>query len=273
MIPTTDDINAFHQAMMTQKALSACLRSALEDATITGIMPSTETLEAECHRLECYEEILPNGRVLWDSSELGWCTLKHHYGWSLPTNESLDEIMRLCVPEGRVIEIGAGSGYLAAVLRARGLDIAAYDTGVWKIEQWKHKWHPIINQDACDAILENPSVPVLMSWVAPSLSENVLHAIYPNTLVIRIGDDNTGDKVFNTTFIENIELLSITHAWGTSGRPDVMMSGQKRATPIPYVHPSTFNPRKIIAVDTTLSDWWKAWYAENQPVSVPRCGR
>lgn len=45
------------------------------------------------------------------------------YAWAVPTDEALDALADL----GPLVEIGAGGGYWAALLRARGVDVVAYD--------------------------------------------------------------------------------------------------------------------------------------------------
>lgn len=45
------------------------------------------------------------------------------YAWAIPNDEALDTI----VAWGNVVEIGAGTGYWASLLAARGVAVAAYD--------------------------------------------------------------------------------------------------------------------------------------------------
>src|SRR5579883_3024053 len=45
------------------------------------------------------------------------------YSWAVPTEEALKTIAK-CAP---IVEIGAGSGYWASLLRARGVAVTAYD--------------------------------------------------------------------------------------------------------------------------------------------------
>lgn len=51
--------------------------------------------------------------------------LVRKYAWAIPTDEALDAIARHA-PRG-VIEIGAGTGYWASLLRGRGVDVVAFD--------------------------------------------------------------------------------------------------------------------------------------------------
>ncbi|KAG2453384.1 hypothetical protein HYH02_001608 [Chlamydomonas schloesseri] len=49
------------------------------------------------------------------------------YAWAVPTAEALGLIAE--VSGGRVVEVGAGSGYWAGLLARRGVDVVAVDTG------------------------------------------------------------------------------------------------------------------------------------------------
>lgn len=57
--------------------------------------------------------------------------LKHVFAFSVPTAEALDAVAEATkmAGDGGVVEIGAGSGYWAGLLRARGVPVEAYD---WK---------------------------------------------------------------------------------------------------------------------------------------------
>jgi len=47
----------------------------------------------------------------------------HRYAWAVPD----DAALRIMAKHAPIVEIGAGTGYWAALLRARGVDIVAYD--------------------------------------------------------------------------------------------------------------------------------------------------
>jgi hypothetical protein len=48
---------------------------------------------------------------------------RKRYAWAVPTDEALDAIAKL----SPIVEIGAGTGYWAALLSTRGADVIAYD--------------------------------------------------------------------------------------------------------------------------------------------------
>ena len=59
------------------------------------------------------------------------------FAWAIPDERALD-----LVGSGPVVEIGAGGGYWAAMLRARGVDVAAFDLtperNHWVKRSWTH---------------------------------------------------------------------------------------------------------------------------------------
>lgn len=63
-----------------------------------------------------------------------WCK---KYSWAIPSMEALDRIAAL----GPVIEIGAGTGYWAYLLRALGVDVKAFDVAPPGVVGVKNGWH------------------------------------------------------------------------------------------------------------------------------------
>ncbi|MPZ66237.1 MAG: hypothetical protein GEU83_12210 [Pseudonocardiaceae bacterium] len=57
--------------------------------------------------------------------EDGFHAVKRHFAWAIPDDGALDVIAKYS-PQG-VVELGAGGGYWAGLLRARGVDVVAYD--------------------------------------------------------------------------------------------------------------------------------------------------
>jgi len=61
----------------------------------------------------------------------------HKYSWSAPTQPALD-LIKSFSPDG-VVEIGAGTGYWASLLRAMGVDVVAVDAS--PVELGKNRHH------------------------------------------------------------------------------------------------------------------------------------
>ncbi|GJP35479.1 hypothetical protein CLOM_g19996 [Closterium sp. NIES-68] len=58
--------------------------------------------------------------------DLNIAPLRRIYAWAVPTEAALAAIKSAAGEEG-IVEVGAGTGYWAALLRRRGVDVAAYD--------------------------------------------------------------------------------------------------------------------------------------------------
>ena len=52
--------------------------------------------------------------------------LRRVYSWGVPSDAALETIARFAAAAG-VVEVGAGTGYWAAALATRGVDVRAYD--------------------------------------------------------------------------------------------------------------------------------------------------
>lgn len=89
--------------------------------------------------------------------------LSYHYACSVPTEQALSFLKAL----GPVVEVGAGTGYWSALLRARGTDVTAYDN--WSSPGYAHRstWTDVITGDAT-MTAKHPDHTLLLSW--PSLS-------------------------------------------------------------------------------------------------------
>ena len=63
--------------------------------------------------------------------------LAYKYAWAVPNQEALQAIQE----QGPIIELGAGSGYWAHLLKQMDVDIVAYDDFSWG--QPDHLWFPV----------------------------------------------------------------------------------------------------------------------------------
>lgn len=64
-----------------------------------------------------------------------WCFIRDRYGWAIPTGETLDTIANQHKNEP-IVEIGCGSGYVSACLKARGAAIRATNAPGTKWDKW-----------------------------------------------------------------------------------------------------------------------------------------
>jgi hypothetical protein len=92
------------------------------DVASSGLQPFPPDLAARRA-----DAALPTPRLWWSGCEalheLAWAPLAGGFAHAVPTDEALDA---LCA-RAPLLEIGAGAGYWAALLRARGADVLATD--------------------------------------------------------------------------------------------------------------------------------------------------
>ena len=69
-----------------------------------------------------------------DASARARARPRRYYSRAVPTDAALDAVAAL----GRVVQVGAGSGYWAALLAARGADVVAYDASPPRDTSWRH---------------------------------------------------------------------------------------------------------------------------------------
>lgn len=90
-----------------------------------------------------------------------WVFLRDRYGWAVLEHEALEYIARKH-PAGRLIDIGAGSGFVAACLIARGLSVeAVHLSGRWD-KWWQHRFAPANATPASKLIYDADAYLLLM---------------------------------------------------------------------------------------------------------------
>lgn len=228
-------IAKFSEAMESRVCMPSTLVELLDGAVRTGHLPRAEDLAREIEALAAFDGRMPCGYRLWDAEEVGWCTVRHHYGWGLPTEEALDfiETEARARGDGRLLEIGCGSGYWAAVLAARGLEVIACDTGEWKPDRWERKWHEVVPLDGADAVRRYPGIPVLMVWADPNgFGTRVADAMEPGRLLLRAGaEEFTGGDAFNQMCRRLFDPGEGAPVVSCTGRLDEVVDLDRRVAP------------------------------------------
>lgn len=116
---------------------------------------------------EAYAKLLIEAR---DRSPLsrrdaaGWFELRHNYSFGCPTPAALD-LLQEAAP---IVEIGAGGGYWAYLLRERGVDIVAYDLHPPPCEEnWyaKKLWTEVLTGGHVRAA-DHPDHTLFLCWPA-----------------------------------------------------------------------------------------------------------
>ena len=131
-----------------------------------------------------------------------------HYGFAIPTDAALDEIA--VRSPGGVVELGAGVGYWAHHLSARGVDVIAYDIEP-PPSTHNHRfagstpWHPIVRGDE-RVVVDHADRSLLLIW--PTKNETwatealVGYHAAGGACVLYVGDGpggRTGDPTFHAT--------------------------------------------------------------------------
>jgi hypothetical protein len=88
------------------------------------------------------------------------------YSWAIPGPEAIAAL----AAHGKIIEVGAGSGYWARVLTEAGADVIATDDMSWNPENVggfqidNARWHPVERMDASAAAAAYPDRLLLFVW-------------------------------------------------------------------------------------------------------------
>jgi hypothetical protein len=142
------------------------------------------------------------------------------FAWAVPTDEALAAIA-LYAP---LIECGAGTGYWAALLRARGVDVVAYDleppgrSAANDFHRRQAQWIEVRRGTAVDAVRRHPDRALVLCW-PPFDEDDASYAplrAYAGDVVIHVGEREgaTGSVRFhrelalNWTLVEEVPLPS-----------------------------------------------------------------
>jgi tetratricopeptide (TPR) repeat protein len=126
--------------------------------------------------------------------------LVDRYAWGIPNEEALDAIRA----QGPIVEIGAGTGYWAALLRARGADVVAYDyqpvqEGHNHFHSSRQPWTTVLPGDESMAA-RHPDRALFLCWPLPGdpMAVNALRAYKGDTLIFvgETGGGMHGDEAF-----------------------------------------------------------------------------
>jgi len=128
--------------------------------------------------------------------------LTNRFSWAIPSESALSAIAAV----GPIVEIGAGSGYWAMLLRERGVDIIAYDANPPRKGADANHWHvdtptwtEVIEGSPFDAG-KHPDRTLFLCWPPMSyMAHNALRS-YRGQRVIYIGEGGggcTADDLFD----------------------------------------------------------------------------
>ena len=171
-------------------------------------MPTTEQIDDFFVHPGNYDQVAPIiGRD--DFTIDGYYNRKYaiaNYGFAVPCLEALDVLAAL----SPILEIGAGLGHWATLLRARGVDIVAvdnYSTTYGSLGEDKslpfNKTTHVLDMSAVQALKRFPGRNVLTIWpdYETPMAYNVASKLKPGTKLAYIGEGSggcTGDDAFHT---------------------------------------------------------------------------
>jgi hypothetical protein len=146
--------------------------------------------------------------------------LASRFAWAIPTGEALDLLAR----HGPLVECGAGMGYWAALLRARGVDVVAFDAAPPGREtrnayhpDARQPWTEVLRAPSAAAARRHPGRSLVLCWPPygdDAASYAVLRA-YRGDAVIHIGEPAEGatgsvrfhrELGLNWTLVEALDL-------------------------------------------------------------------
>ncbi len=102
-----------------------------------------------------------------------------------------------------LLDIGAGTGYLAMELSRRGADVVAVDPDTSEYFPNSPRWHPVIAMAGLEALERYPERNVILSW--PSMNEwptEIVKRITPGRHLIYVGEEEHGCTAETATFRE-----------------------------------------------------------------------
>lgn len=137
--------------------------------------------------------------------------LRREFAYAIPNEEALSEIKS----QGPVVEIGAGKGYWASMLRQRGAQVAAFDK--FPLESGANEYHDVgdraftdVAKGSVEQIRKFPDHKLLLVWPPPN-EPMALNAInqYKGRTVLYVGEEHAdyiGDMAFQKQLNDKFEI-------------------------------------------------------------------
>lgn len=168
--------------------------------------------------------------------------IKRRYSWAVPDDAALDAIAEHS-PNG-VVEIGAGGGYWAGLLRARGVNVIAYDPDPeGGPEGWHHghRWSDVLIGDHT-SVVGHSTRTLLLVWPSydRSWTDQVLD-LYDGDTVVYVGEGSGG-----CTGSDRMHILlgGESYCWHDSSDPDDVCTH------------ATEKVRFAQVEDVSIPQWW-----------------
>lgn len=165
-------------------------------------------------------------------------TLTRAYAWAVPNAEALDVLAE----HAPILEVGAGTGYWAALMRARGVDVIATDkVGPGKSNHWHPepvRWASVRRMSGVKAVRAYRDRTLFLCWPPydeDSSSYDVLRAFTGDRLIY-VGEANggcTGSRRFGRLLDAHWSCVQTVGIPQWYGLHDYLMLYHRRDDPQP----------------------------------------
>lgn len=165
------------------------------------------------------------------------------FGFSVPCSEAVAWVRRYALDEhaGRVVEVGAGSGWWSKHLAEAGLDVVAYDDKSWA-KEWRKSHFEVRTMDGAEAVLAHPDRLVFVSWpnYRSAFGYQVAQACREGQVLVYVGEGPggcTGSLAMFDLFRSDFETLrgvEVPQFFGINDGMEVM----RRVKPRPAAPPA-----------------------------------
>ncbi len=167
--------------------------------------------------------------------------LCRRYSWSIPWDPALKLLKRL----GPLVEIGAGTGYWAKLLRARGVDHVAYDTQPPTAKSKQNEFHPNaerfseVEVGGPEKISLHPDRALFLYWPPPDepMATECLKNFQGKKLAF-IGDgQSVADEEFNELVRRHFDVmhaLTMPQWMGSGDQLTIYRRRKKPRPPLPH---------------------------------------
>lgn len=206
----------------------------VHEYVVTCRVASAQTRDKVNAYLEAYEDALAvSGEIsLLDALLSGHYTvlnerrrLAHKYAWAVPNDAALDAI----VARSPIVELGAGTGYWAALLQERGCDVLAFDPIPDSTYTTVHTGNHLL-------AAAHPDRTLFLCWptFGESWSSDALR-LYDGHCVIYVGEWRgcTGDALLHD-MLETWELVQCIELPCWPGVSDALMVFERTRDSITY---------------------------------------
>lgn len=154
----------------------------------------------------------------WDDEYRAWAFRTKNvkrYSWAVPSPLAIAAIARYAP---KVIELGAGTGYWAKLLRDAGVDVVAYDIQPYKNE-WVDGRHFDVLQGDYSIVRKTSDRALMLCWTPMSNMAYTALNVYRGNMVIHIGEHyacTDSDEFFDQLERDWLEVedLHIPQFWG-----------------------------------------------------------